>query len=148
MASHGNLPGGAGTHSVVATGPSGHGAAHHVAPVGMYWVTFAALMVFLILTVAAAFFDIQALLGNIPGLNIGVALLIATIKAYLVVAYFMHVKGGTRLTYLWAITGFIWLFLMFLMIGMDYYARHGIHGEVPVNGWERPTGASNEATAR
>jgi len=147
MASHGNLPGGAGTHSVVATGPSGHGAAHHVASPLLYWVTFAALMVFLVLTVAAAFFDIQALVG-IPGLNIGVALLIATVKAGLVVAYFMHVKGGTRLTYLWAITGFIWLFLMFLMIGMDYYARHGIHGEAAPNGWERPTGAANEMTAR
>lgn len=146
MASHGNLPGGGGTHSVVATGPSGHGAAHHVTPVWVYWATFAALMVFLVATVAAAFFDVQDMMG-VRGLNIGAALFIATIKASLVVAFFMHVKGGTRLTSLWAVAGFIWLLLMFLMIGTDYMARGSMHGEAAPNGWERPNGASNEMTA-
>ena len=147
MASHGNLPSGAGTHAVSATGPSGHGAAHHVTPVWVYWATFAVLMVFLVLTVAAAFFDVQDMMG-VPGLNIGTALFIATVKAALVVAFFMHVRGSTRLTYLWALTGFIWLILMFLMIGTDYFARGVMHGEAAPNGWERPTGAANEMTAR
>ncbi len=146
MASHGNLPGGAGTHSVVATGPSGHGAAHHVTPVWVYWATFGGLMFWLVVTVLAAFYDIQHIVG-LPGLNIIAAMTIAVIKATLVVMFFMHVKGGTRLTSLWAVTGFIWLFLMFLMIGTDYYARNSMHGEATPNGWERPTGAANGMTA-
>jgi hypothetical protein len=48
----------------------------------------------------------------------------------------MHVKGGTRLTYLWAAAGFIWLLLMFCVIMMDFIARGTI--DVNVEGWEAP----------
>ncbi len=113
---------------------------HHVMDVAVYWKVFLALMFFLILTVAAAIFDLQVIIQkatglNIRGLNIMIMLTIAVIKATLVVMYFMHVKDGTRLTWIWAAAGFVWLLLMFAMIMSDYIARGEVEQAPP--GWEQ-----------
>ena len=134
-----------GAHGAALHGPAGHGAPHHITPASLYWKVFAALMVLLFITVVAAVIDFQAgmqkLVGfTIPGLNIGIALLIAGVKAALVVLFFMHVKGNTRLTYVWAAAGFVWLLLMFAMIFTDYVARGNI--EVDAQGWESPVQAT------
>ena len=119
---------GATTHHV-------HGPAEHAGDPKTYWKVFAALMVLLFVTVGAAVVDFQALTGNlIPGLNIIIAMTIAVVKATLVVLYFMHVKGSTRLTTIWAGAGFVWLLLMFCMILSDYVARQSI--DLPAQGWE------------
>ena len=96
--------------------------AHHVLPASMYYRTFAVLMVFLMLTVTAAYLDLTKL-THIPGLNILVMLGIAAVKATLVVLYFMHVKYGTKLTWLWAATGFVWFMIMFGLF-IDYFTRN------------------------
>src|SRR4051794_11138170 len=57
---------------------------HHIVPVPVYLWVFAALMVLLIVTVAAARVDMGSM-------NIVVAMTIAVVKAALVVLYFMHV---------------------------------------------------------
>jgi cytochrome c oxidase subunit 4 len=88
------------------------------------WVLIA-LAVLMGATIAAKFVD----LGH--GGNLIVALIIASIKATLVVMFFMNVKGGTRLITIWAALGFIWLLLMG-GIFMDYRTRHWV--EVP--GWQ------------
>ena len=104
---------------------------HHVTPVAVYLKVFAALMVLLGITVAAAFIDLTAVLPiHIRGINILVMLAIAIIKATLVVLYFMEVKKGTKLTWLWAAAGFIWFPLMFMILG-DYLTRNWI----TVLGW-------------
>ena len=113
---------------------------HHVMDVAVYWKVFGALMVLLLLTVGAAIFDVQIwfqnLTGmNVRGLNIMIMLTIAVIKATLVVLYFMHVKDGTRLTWIWAAAGFVWLLLMFAMIMSDYIARGEV--EQAPTGWEQ-----------
>jgi len=56
-----------------------------------YLAVFAALIVFTAITVAVAFLDL-GVMNNV------VALGIATIKASLVVLYFMHVRGSSALT--------------------------------------------------
>jgi cytochrome c oxidase subunit 4 len=74
-------------------------------------------MILLFITVWAAYMHIPVAL-----LSIGLALTIAIVKATMVVLYFMHVKFQTRLTWLWAALGFIWLFLLFGVM-MDYISR-------------------------
>ncbi len=89
----------------------------HVSSVKLYvgiWVT---LMVFTLLTVAAARVDLGIF-------NPIVALAIATTKAVLVVLFFMHVKyTSEKLTKLVIVTA-IFFFLILLMLTMaDYGTR-------------------------
>ena len=95
----------------------------HSTPTIVFLKVFALLLIFLFTTVAAAGLDLtKDLPVHIPGMNVIVMLLIATVKASLVVLYFMEVKKGTKLTWLWAATGFVWVLLLFLIIG-DYATR-------------------------
>ncbi|MBC7527359.1 MAG: cytochrome C oxidase subunit IV family protein [Chthonomonadaceae bacterium] len=108
-----------------------HGSGHHITPAIVYWKVFGGLMFLLAITVVAAFFDLTEILPiHIRGINILVMLAIAIIKATLVVLYFMEVKKGTKLTWVWAAAGFIWFPLMFAILG-DYLTRNWI----TVLGW-------------
>ena len=103
----------------------------HSTPNYVFFRVYAALMVFLITTVLAAGVDLTRDLPiHIPGMNVIVMLAIAIIKASLVVLYFMEVKKGTRLTWLWAATGFVWVVLLFITL-TDYFTR----GWQTVLGW-------------
>lgn len=93
---------------------------HRILPVGLYTRVFVALLVLLILTVAAAMFDFGPL-------NFAIAMLISVTKAVLVVLYFMGVRYGTRLIWLWAGLGFAWMLLLFLTLG-DYLTRGNVVG--------------------
>ncbi len=96
---------------------------HHVTPPSIYWKTYGLLLVLMIATVVFA----QISLGP---LNNVVALGIAVTKAVLVVLFFMQVKYSTRLTWIWAALGFIWLCLLFAAM-QDYFSR----GWITVRGW-------------
>ena len=102
----------------------------HISPKSTYITIFGALMVCTILTVLAAFIN----LGN---LNFPVAITIAVFKATLVVLFFMHVKYSTKLTQLWAMTGFIWVTLLTIIL-LDYGTRR--YEPVPV--WSNDTGSA------
>lgn len=86
----------------------------------------------MVLTVWAASFNLPKI-GPFSGtvVNQVVALLIAGIKAFLVVTIFMGVKFGTKLIKLWAVVGFIWVTLIFGILG-DYTMRHF----EPAPGWD------------
>ena len=73
-----------------------------------------------LLTVAAAKVDMGAL-------NNVVMLLIACTKATLVILFFMHVRWGSRLTWVVAMAGFFWLLLLFTVLG-DYISRGWVPG--------------------
>lgn len=88
----------------------------HIMPTRVYLAIFAALMVLTALTVWVAFFD----LGVYSDV---VALVIAVIKASLVVLFFMHVKYSTKLTWLTVAAGFVWLGIFFILIFTDYLTR-------------------------
>jgi cytochrome c oxidase subunit 4 len=94
---------------------------HHVAPVSLYLTIFGALMVGTILTVLVAKFDLGPL-------NNVLMLTIASAKALLVVLYFMHVRWGTRLTWVVAASGFFWLLILFGLTMSDYMTRGWIEG--------------------
>ena len=88
----------------------------HVVPVGVYLAVFVALMLLTAVTTAAAFYDLGPL-------NNVVALGIATLKATLVVLFFMHVRYGTRLTPLVITAGLFWLAILIALSLTDYLTR-------------------------
>ena len=94
---------------------------HHVAPISMYVGVFLALIVGTILTVVVAKFDLG------PFNNI-VMLTVACAKALLVVLYFMHVRWSSRLTWVVAASGFLWLIIMFSLTMQDYLTRGWVPG--------------------
>ena len=93
----------------------------HVAPKSMYYAVFAALIVGTALTVGVAFVDLGAL-NNVLMLGI------ACTKALLVVLFFMHVRWGTRLTWVIAASGFVWLLILFRITMTDYLTRGWVEG--------------------
>jgi cytochrome c oxidase subunit 4 len=93
----------------------------HVAPKTLYYAVFAALIVGTGLTVAAAFVDMGAM-------NNVIMLTIACVKAALVVLFFMHVRWGTRLTWVVVASGFFWLLIMFGLTMTDYISRGWVEG--------------------
>ena len=94
---------------------------HHVASRGMYYTVFLALIVGTGLTVAAAEVDLGAL-------NNVLMLAIACAKALLVILFFMHVRWGTRLTWVVVGSGFFWLLIMFSLTMSDYMSRGWVEG--------------------
>jgi cytochrome c oxidase subunit 4 len=99
-----------------------HSSEHHLVPVKYYIMVFTALMVFTVLTVVVAKFD----LGNKTGfavLNAVVALTIAVIKATLVVLIFMHARWSSRLTQVIIVSGIFWLIIMLTFTLSDYLTR-------------------------
>jgi cytochrome c oxidase subunit 4 len=95
--------------------------ANHVAPKSLYYLIFAALVVGTALTVLVAFYDL-GFMNNI------VMLTIACVKALLVILFFMHVRWGSRLTWVVAGAGFFWLLIMFTITMTDYMSRGWMPG--------------------
>ncbi|MDB6017093.1 MAG: caa(3)-type oxidase, subunit [Pedosphaera sp.] len=82
----------------------------------IYFVIWASLMVLLFVTWGVAQFD----LGLFNSLA---ALTIAIIKMLLVILYFMHVRYSSRLTWVFAGAGFLWLMIMITLTLSDYTTR-------------------------
>jgi cytochrome c oxidase subunit 4 len=82
-----------------------------------YLIVFAALMILLVITVAVAFFV------HAGDLNLIIALVIATVKAALVVLFFMHVKYASRLTKIFVVAALLWLAILFTLTFADYVSR-------------------------
>lgn len=89
----------------------------HVVPVKTYVLIFLALMVGTAVTVWAG----QA---DFPGpLNVIIALTIASVKATLVVLYFMHVRYSSRLVWVILASALFWLAILFALTFSDYWTR-------------------------
>lgn len=82
-----------------------------------YVVIFVALMVGTALTVAAAFVDLGGALNDLLAMTIAVA------KATLVVLFFMHVRGSSRMTKISIVAGFLWLAILIGLTLSDYWSR-------------------------
>ena len=89
----------------------------HIVSPKIYAVIFLALMVGTFLTVFAAGRDFGRM-------NVVIALGIATIKATLVILFFMHGKYSSRRTKLVIVSGFFWLAIMLGLTIADYSTRH------------------------
>jgi cytochrome c oxidase subunit IV len=83
---------------------------------GRYFVVWALLIIFTITTVVTGRMD----LGSV---NLPLALTIATIKATLVVLFFMHVRYSTRLTWAVVLGALFWLGILLALTMSDYLSR-------------------------
>jgi cytochrome c oxidase subunit IV len=81
-----------------------------------FFAIWFALMALLFLTWGAAQFD----LGR---WNLVAAMTIAAAKMLLVVLVFMHVRYSARITWIFVLAGFFWLFIMVTLTMGDYLTR-------------------------
>ena len=88
----------------------------HIVPVRVYVTIFAVLLLLTATTVIVSGID----LGR---MNTVAALTIAVTKALLVLLYFMHVRYGTRLTWLVVSAGFVWLGILIVFTMSDILTR-------------------------
>ncbi len=88
----------------------------HIVSPKIYIAIFAALMLGTGITVWAAF-------QNFHQFNIVIALVIATIKATLVVLYFMHARYSSKRTQLVIVCSVFWLAIMLALTLTDYTTR-------------------------
>jgi cytochrome c oxidase subunit IV len=82
----------------------------------VYYTVFGALLALLVVTAVVA----EMKLGLLAFL---VAVTVATVKAVLILLYFMHVRYSPPLTWLVAGAAFFWLAILFTLTLSDYYTR-------------------------
>jgi cytochrome c oxidase subunit IV len=92
----------------------------HIVSPKIYIIIFATLMLGTAITVWAAY-------QNFGQFNIIIAIGIATVKATLVVLYFMHARYASKRTQLMIVSGMFWLAIMLFMTLSDYITRHEFH---------------------
>jgi cytochrome c oxidase subunit 4 len=88
----------------------------HIVTKKQYALIFGILMVLTLATTAIGMID----LGR---LNVVVALVIATIKALLVVLFFMHIYWASKLNKLVVVSGVLWLALLLWLTLTDIFSR-------------------------
>jgi len=89
---------------------------HPITPVRTYVFVFLALGIGTLVTYLAA-------LQDFGRLNTVVALSIAITKATLVIWFFMGVRFNTPLTKVVAVSGFLWMLILFGIGMSDYWSR-------------------------
>jgi cytochrome c oxidase subunit 4 len=90
--------------------------AHHVVPPRVYLGIFLALMVLTAVTTAVAFVDLGPM-------NVVIMLVIAFLKASLVVLYFMHARYESQLTRVTILGAVFWLFVLIVISASDVFIR-------------------------
>jgi cytochrome c oxidase subunit 4 len=94
-----------------------------VVPQRLYYRVYAALLGLALLTWGLSYVH----LGD--PLSVVVALTVATIKALLVVLFFMHVRYSSWLTWVFVGAGMAWMGHMLILMMSDYLTR------APAPGW-------------
>jgi cytochrome c oxidase subunit IV len=85
-----------------------------------YFLIYIILLILAGATVGVAFID----LGNV--INTVLAMAIASLKAGLVLLFFMHVRHSDSLVRIFAIAGLVWLIILFGLTLTDYLTRTGL----------------------
>jgi cytochrome c oxidase subunit 4 len=88
----------------------------HIVTKKQYALIFAILMLLTLATTAVGMI-------NLGRLNVVVALVIATIKALLVVLFFMHIYWSSKLNKLVVVSGVVWLALLLWLTLTDIFSR-------------------------
>ena len=115
---------------------------HHVSSSAMFLNVLLALLVLTIVTVGASRIDFG------PA-NMLIAMLIASVKASLVILFFMHVKWDTAINKIVFLSSFLFLSLLFIFTLSDQATRrldHSMHvTKATVNNeWVYPKPATSE----
>lgn len=91
----------------------------HISPTRTYFIVGTALLILTAITVGASYIDLGSIFVNVV-----VAMLIASVKATLVLLFFMHMKYESKLVWMFGILYPILLFaLMTGMIVLDMFNR-------------------------
>lgn len=93
-----------------------HDSAHHIIPFGTYIKVFAALIVLTVVTVLVAQVDFGAF-------NAVVAFGIATVKAVLVLGYFMHLKYDDKMNRVIFLSALFFLVVLWFFCILDEVTR-------------------------
>lgn len=88
----------------------------HTLSIRMNVTIFAILLALLVLTVAVAYVDLGPL-------GLPVAMAIATVKAALILMYFMHVKFNPPLVWIFSSAAFFWLLILLALTFNDFLTR-------------------------
>ena len=124
-----------------AHGDAQHGALqmghHHVSSTAMFTNVLLVLLFLTFITVAASRFDFGSA-------NMLIAMAIASVKASLVIAFFMHVKWDTAINKIVFLSSFLFLSLLFVFTLADQATRridHQLHTtRTPVQSeWVHPS---------
>jgi cytochrome c oxidase subunit 4 len=83
---------------------------------GTYFKVYGALMLLLAATVGAVYI-------NLGPFNVVLALAIASLKAILVILFFMHVRHSSRLIWIYAGIGFVWLSYLLIGVVIEFLTR-------------------------
>jgi cytochrome c oxidase subunit IV len=92
----------------------------HIVSRRTYFLVYLALLVLLGASLGVAFIDIS------PFIDTALAFLIATVKAALVVLFFMHVRYSDALVRLFMAAGLVWLAILIGLTLVDYLSRAGM----------------------
>lgn len=98
----------------------------HVLSIRTNVIIYLVLLGLLVLTVAVAFVDPRSL-GFSPGvgpmIGLAIAMTIATVKATLILMYFMHVKFNPPLIWIFSTGAFFWLLILLALSFNDFLTR-------------------------
>ncbi|MEZ6036869.1 MAG: cytochrome C oxidase subunit IV family protein [Planctomycetota bacterium] len=101
-------------------GDHGHGGLdmghHHVSSSAMFFNVLVALLILTVVTVAVSRFDFGSA-------NMFIAMGIASVKASLVILFFMHVKWDTAINKIVFLSSFLFLSLLFIFTLADHATR-------------------------
>ena len=97
---------------------------HHVSSSAMFFNVLVALLILTVITVGASRIDFG------PA-NMLIAMLIASVKASLVILFFMHVKWDTAINKIVFLSSFLFLSLLFIFTLSDHATRR-LDGELTV----------------
>lgn len=89
---------------------------HHIIPLKTYFMVLGALLFLTVITVAAAQI-------NFGALNTVIALAIASVKAGLVLAYFMHLKYDDKIYLVGFFIAIFFVVLMYAFSVLDIFTR-------------------------
>jgi len=89
--------------------------AEHIVPRSAYFMVYVALLVLLVVTYAAAHINLH--------FNLLAAMIIAVIKATMIVLIFMHVRYSERLIWIFSGASFLWLAILIALSLNDYLTR-------------------------
>ncbi|MBL9079305.1 MAG: cytochrome C oxidase subunit IV family protein [Planctomycetes bacterium] len=93
---------------------------HHVSSSAMFFNVLVALLILTVITVGASRIDFGSA-------NMLIAMAIASIKASLVIAIFMHVKWDTAINRIVFLSSFLFLSLLFIFTLADHATRRWDH---------------------
>lgn len=108
------------SHSAAAHGHDDHGA-HHVSPLSTYFAVYGALLVLTVVTVLVSYAELP------PAQSVPAAIAVASVKATLVGAWFMHLKYDARFNVFIFLASIWFMAVFFVFTFFDLGSRDFVH---------------------